>query len=316
MPINIGQLAATTLQNYSKTFADNIGRDVVLMNHMKANGMVQIEEGGREIVMPLEYGNSTAVGTYSGTSTVTNPYQEGIDAASYDWVNYYAGVSISKDDELKNNGEFAVKKLIKAKIRQSERTLKEKIELDLHTGAGGTGSVLGLQSIVAATGEVGNIDGTTETFWRSYVESSAGALTVAHVRDMVNAIDSLPGDSVSLLETTVVLHAKYEGLLTATVQYNTTTTKEMKRLGDGGFATLGFRGIPMVYNRFIPTGEMYAVSKALKLIQHRDANFDVLPMEKVQGQMVYEQFILATMALVTDNRRKLGKLTAKTAASS
>jgi len=311
--INIGQLAATTLQNYQKTFADNIGRDVVLLNHMKANGMVQTENGGREIVMPLEYGNSTAVGTFSGTSTITNPYQEGIDAATYDWVNYYAGISISKDDELKNNGEFAVKKLIKSKIRQAERTLKEKIELDVHTGGGGTTAVVGTQTLVAATGTVGDISGTTETFWRSYVESTGGALSVAYIRDMVNDIDSLPGDSVSLLETTVVLHAKYESLLTAVLQYNVTTTKEMKRLGDAGIATLGFRGIPMVYNRFVPAGEMYAISPALKMIQHKDANFDVLPMEKISGQMVYEQFILQTMALVTDNRRKLGKLTGKTA---
>lgn len=313
MPVNIGQLAATTLQNYQKTFADNIGRDVVLLNHMKEKGMVQVENGGRDIVMPLEYGNSTAVGTYSGTSTVNNPYQEGIDASVWDWVNYYAGVSISKDDELKNNGEFAIKKLIKAKIRQAERTLKEKIELDLHTGAGGTSAVVGMQTTVASTGVVGDISGTSEAFWRSYVESTAGALSVAYIRDMVNDIDSLPGESVSLLETTVVLHAKYESLLTATLQMNTTSTKEMKRLGDAGFATLGFRGIPMVYNRFVPSGEMYAISPALKLIQHKDANFDVLPMEKVSGQMVYEQFILSTMALVTDNRRKLGKLTAKTA---
>jgi len=311
--INIGQLAATTLQNYQKTFADNIGRDVVLLNHMKANGMVQTENGGREIVMPLEYGNSTAVGTFSGTSTIVNPYQEGIDAATYDWVNYYAGISISKDDELKNNGEFAVKKLIKSKIRQAERTLKEKIELDVHTGGGGTTAVVGTQTLVAATGTVGDISGTTETFWRSYVESTGGALSVAYIRDMVNDIDSLPGESVSLIETTVVLHAKYESLLTAVLQYNVTTTKEMKRLGDAGFATLGFRGIPMVYNRFVPAGEMYAITPALKMIQHKDANFDVLPMEKISGQMVYEQFILQTMALVTDNRRKLGKLTAKTA---
>lgn len=312
MPINIGQLAATTLQNYQKTFADNVGRDIVLFNHMKANGMVQVEEGGREVVMPLQYGNSTAVGTYSGTSTISNPYQEGIDAATYDWVNYYAGVSISKDDELKNNGEFAVKKLIKAKIMQAERTLKEKLETDFHTGTGGTGAVVGMQSLIAASGTVGDISGTSETFWRSYVEATGGALTVAYIRDMVNDIDSLPGDSVSLIEMPVVLHAKYESLLTATVQYNTTTTKEMKRLGDAGFTALGFRGIPVVYNRFVPSGEVYAISKALKLIQHKDANFDVLPMEKVQGQMVYEQFILSTMALVTDNRRKLGKLTGKT----
>lgn len=312
MSVNIGQLAATTLQNYQKSFADNIGRDVVLMNHMKEMGMIQKEEGGREVVMPLEYGNSTAVGTYSGTSNIENPYQDGIDAATFDWVNYYAGVSISKDDELKNNGEFAVKKLIKAKIRQAERTLKETIESDFHTGAGGTTAVVGMQSLIAATGEVGNISGTTETFWRSYVESTATALTVAHIRNMVNDIDSLPGDSVSLIEMPVNLHAKYESLLTATLQYNTTTTKEMKRLGDAGFANVGFRGIPVVYNRFVPSGEVYAISKALKLIQHKDANFDILPMEKVQGQMVYEQYILATMALVTDNRRKLGKLTAKT----
>ena len=312
MPINIGQLAATTLQNYQKTFADNIGRDIALTNHMKANGMVQIEPGGREIVMPIDYANSTAVGTYSGTSNINNPYQEGIDAATYDWVNYYAGVSISKDDELKNSGEFAVKKLIKTKISQAERSLKEKLELDYHTGAGGTGAVVGLQTLVAASGTVGDISGTTETFWRSYVEATGGALTVAYIRDMVNDIDSLPGDSVSLIEMPVALHAKYESLLTATVQYNTTTTKEMKRMGDSGFTVLGFRGISVVYNRFVPTGEVYAISDGLKLIQHKDANFDILPMEKVQGQMVYEQYILSTMALVTDNRRKLGKLTGKT----
>jgi hypothetical protein len=310
--INIGQVAATTLQNYQKTFADNIGLNIVLFNHMKANDMVQLEEGGRNIVMPLEYANSTAVGTYSGTSTVENPYQEGIDAAVYDWVNYYAGISISKDDELKNNGSFAVKKLIKAKIAQAERSLGETIETHMHTGTGGTSALIGTQLLIANNGIVGGISGTTETFWRSYQENSAAPLSISHIRDMVNAIDSLPGKGVSLIETTVTLHAKYESLLTSTLQYNTTTTKEMKRLGDAGFANVGFRGIPVVYNRFVPAGEVYAISPTLKLIQHKDANFDILPMEKVQGQMVYEQYILSTMALVTDNRRKLGKLTAKT----
>jgi len=313
MPVNIGQLAATTLQNYQKSFADNIGREVVLTNHMKANGMIQLEPGGREIVMPIQHANSTAIGTYSGTSTTTNPYQEGIDAATWDWVNYYAGISISKDDELKNSGEFAVKKLIKAKITQAERSLRERLESDYHVGAGGTSAVVGMQSIVAATGTVGDISGTTETFWRSVVETTGTALTVLHIRDMVNAIDSLPGDGVSLIEMPVDLHGKYESLLTATVQYNSTTSKEMKRLGDAGFATLGFRGIPVVYNRFVTAGEVYAISSALKLIQHKDANFDILPSEKITGQLVYEQYILSTQSLVTDNRRKLGKLTGKTA---
>lgn len=313
MPANIGQVAATTLQNYQKTFADNITAKVALLNHMDKHDMIQIEEGGREIVMPLMHALSTAVGTYSGTSTVNNPYQEGIDAATYDWVNYYAGVSITKDDELKNNGEFAVKKLIKAKIKQAEEGLRNKIETDMHTGAGTTSAVLGLQSIVDATGTVGDINGTTESFWRSYEENTSTALTVDHVRNMVNAIDVLPGDGVSLIETTVTLHAKYESLLTATLRYETNSSPEMKRLGDAGFKNVGFRGIPMIMNSYVPSGEMYALSPALKLIKHRDANFDVLPMEKVQGQMVYEQFILATIAQVTDNRRKLGKLTAKTA---
>lgn len=313
MPINIGQLAASTLQNYRKTFADNITRDTVLLNHMDANKMVEIDQGGRELVMPLVYANSTAVGTYSGTSNVENPYQDGIDVATYDWVNYYAGVSISKDDELKNNGEFAVKKLIKLKIEQAENSLREQIESDMHTGAGGTSALVGLQTLIDATGTVGDINGTNESFWRSYEENTATALTLDHVRNMVNDIDSLPGKGVSLLETTVTLHGKFESLLTATLRYETTASKEMKRLGDAGFAAIAFRSIPMVYNRFVSTGEMLAISPALKMTKHRDANFDLLPMEKVQGQMVYEQYILATLSQGTDNRRKLGKLTAKTA---
>lgn len=315
MPINIGQLAATTLQNYRKTMVDNISKDTVVYNHMKANGMAPTEPGGREMIVPLMYGLSTAVGTYKGTSTTANPYQEGIDAAKFDWSNYYVGISITKEDELKNSGEYAVKKLIKTKIKQAEVSLKERIADDIFTGAGysSAGEIEGLQTLVAASGTVGAINGSTETFWRSYVEATGGALTVAYVRDMVNDIDSLPGGSVSLLPTTVALHGKFESLLTATLQYNTTTTKEMKRLGDAGFATVGFRGIPVVYDRFVPSGEMYALTDAVKLVHHKDANFDVLPMEKVSGQMVYEQYILATLSQTVDARRKLGKLTGKTA---
>ncbi|MDQ3009050.1 MAG: phage major capsid protein, partial [bacterium] len=152
---NLGQLAALTMQNYRKTLADNVTRQCVVTNIMEEHDMITTEDGGREIVVPVLTGLSTSVSTYSGTSPVNNPYQEGIDAAQFTWAHYESGVALSKTDELLNSGEFAVKKLLKAKIQQAEQSLKERLNDDIFNGAGTSGTpaaeIVGLQTLVANT---------------------------------------------------------------------------------------------------------------------------------------------------------------------
>lgn len=314
MAINIGQLAATTLQKYRSTMADNIFKENVLLNHMMENGGVEYEDGGRQIVVPLMYAENDTVMPFSGSDVLDTTPQEGIDAALYDWKMYNVAVSFTKEDELKNSGRSAIIKLIKKKIMQAENSLKARINKNLFDGAASNNKeITGLQTAVAASGSYGSIN---ETFWASYVESNATALTIAHIRTGRNTVNKGEGGGkCSIMVTTQTLHEKYESLLAASLQMNPTLpSKETKRLGDAGFAALQFAGIPVVWDERCPSGEFYFLNtKNLKLTIHKDANFEVIEKAEPANQHVMIRHIMVMLNTTVDRRASLGKLTAKTA---
>ena len=312
--VNIGQLSATTLQNYRPTLVDNIFKKNVLMNHMKENDGVEYLDGGRQIVVPIMHGLNDTVQAFSGTDTLDLNYQGGIDAAIYDWKMYNVSVVFTKEDELKNSGKSQIKSLLKAKIMQAENSLMERLNNDLFNGAASDSKeITGLQTAVD-TGTYGSIVGASNAFWQSYEENTGGALTVAYIRTGMNTVNLGNGGKTSIMVTTQTLHEKYESLLTATLQMQTATTKEMKRLGDAGFMALGFRGVPVVYDEACPSGEFYFLNtENLKLSIHKDANFEVIKKSEPTDQHVSVQHIMAMLNTTVNRRKSLGKLTAKTA---
>lgn len=311
--VNLGTLASTTLQNYSKTLNDNIFKENVLMNHLKENGGVEYKDGGRRIDVPLMYGTNGTVQTFTGAQELDVTPQTGIDTATYDWALYNVSVVFTKEEELKNSGKSQIIDLLKAKIMQAENSLKERFNNDLFNGVAASGEMVGLDTAIG-TGTYGGIAGATYTWWNAYVEATAGALSVADIRTGMNTVNNgAGGGKCSIMVTTQVLHQKYESLLSATLQYSTTTTKEMKRIGDAGFYALGFRGVPVVYDEAATAGVFYFLNpQNLKITMHKDANFEVIKKGEPTNQHVSIQHIMA-MAQVTINRRaSLGKLTGRT----
>lgn len=311
---NLGVLASTTLQNYRKTLADNIFKDNVVLNHFMENDGVEKKDGGRSLVVPLMYGTNSTVQAFDGTDNLDVTYQDGIDAAEYNWAFYNASVVLSKTDELKNSGRSQIIDLLKAKIMQAENSLKERINNDFFNGAASdTKEITGLQTAVD-TGTYGGIAGATYSWWQAYEENTSTALTLDHVRTGVNTVNlGSGGGKVSIIVTTQTLHEKYESLLTVDINYNATATKEMRRLGDAGFMALGFRGIPVVFDEQCPSGEMYFLNtKNLKLAVHKDADFITVDKAEPSDQHVTIKHIMAGLQTVINRRASLGKLTAKT----
>lgn len=314
--INLGLMASTTLQNYRDTMVDNIFKENVLLNHLKENGGVEYKDGGRQLVVPLMYGVSSAVQWFNGTDTLDLTYQTGIEAATYDWAMLNVSVVLTKEEELKNSGKSQIIDLLKAKIMQAENSIKERLNNDLFNGAGSTSKEIDGLDTAIGTGTYGGIAGGTYSWWQSYVESTGTGLTVAQIRKATNTVNlGQGGGKVSMIITTQLLHEKYESLLTATLQYNTTTTKEMKRLGDAGFYALGFRGTPVVYDEQATAGVVYFINTDnLKLVIHKDADFKVVKKAEPSDQHVSVQHIMAMLQLTVNRRKSLGKLTAKTTA--
>lgn len=313
--VNIGELAATTMEVYHKTMVDNIFKKRVLMDHLKQNGGVKLYPGGRLIRVPLMYALNSTVQTFGGTDPLDLTYQNTADAAEYNYEMYNVSIVFTLEDELKNSGEAAVMSLLEAKIKQAEMSLSERVNADLYNGVAASGEIVGLDTAISTTTTLGGISGTSESWWRGNVDATGETLSLSDMRSIKNASNlGNGGSNVSLIVTTQTLFEKYHSLLTANYQMNPVTTKESRRIGDAGFTAVEFEGVPVTFDESATAGSMYFINKDnFKLGIHKDANFAKVKKSDPADQHLSVQHIVLMAQTVVDRRKSLGLLSSKTA---
>ena len=313
--VNIGEIAASTMEFYHKTFVDNIFKKHVLMDHLKQNGGVKLYPGGRLIRVPLMYRTNSTVQRVNGAQALDLTYQDTLDAAEYNYELYNVSITLTLEDELKNSGESQVMSLLEAKIKQAELSLSEALNTDLFTGTAADGDVIGLDTIMSTTTTIGGISGTTYSWWRANVDATSETLSIADMRTKKNSANKGNGGSnVSLIVTTQTLYEKYQSLLTATITMNQPITSETKRIGDGGFTAVEFEGVPVVFEEAATSGSMYFINKDnFKLGIHKDANFARRKKSEPADQHLFVEHVVAYAQTVVDRRLSLSLLSGKTA---
>ena len=308
---NFDALLSTTLQNYRPTLVDNIFTARVLLDHLNSKGRVLVEEGGSSIVEPLVYAQNDTTGSYSGYDAIDLTPQEGISAAEYNWKQMASSIAISGIEEAKNRGTEAIIKLLNAKIMQAEESIKEDLNDMLYgdgTGNGGK-DFNGLGNIIDASGTVGGIDSSTNTWWRSTETAVGGALTLAVMATAYNTA-SRGNDHPDMIVTTQTLFEKYESLLTSNVRYQDTTK------ANSGFQNLMFKQTPVVFDVSCTATNMFFMnSKYLKLVGMNGHWFATSEFQKgtVAGVDARYALILSFGELTCSNRARQAKLTGATA---
>lgn len=308
MPLNYDALLSTTLANYQKRLTDNIFQDRVLTWYLEDKAATKLR-GGTKIVEPLIYDDNSTFGSYSGYDTISLTPQDGLSAAEFDWKQLAVSIAISGIEEAKNAGEEAVLDLLDAKVMQAEETAKEGLNTMLFgDGTGNSGkNFMGLAGIVESGNTIGGIDSSTYTWWRSYEENTAGALTEAQMRTAYNTV-SKGNDTPDMILTTQTLFEKYESLLTPQVRYSDV------KMANLGFQNLLFKGTPVAYDPACTAGVMYFLnSKYLRLVGHSSKWFTQTEFVRPENMDARYALILAYGNLTVRNRARLGKLTAKTA---
>jgi hypothetical protein len=303
-------LISTTLANYQKKLTDNVFNDRVLTWYLKDKGQVKLR-GGTKIIEPLLYADNSTFGSYSGYDPIELTPQEGITAAEYEWRQLATSIAISGIEEAKNNGEQAVLDLLEAKVFQAEETMKEGLNTMLFADGSGNSSkdFNGLGNLVESGNTVGGIDSSAldNTWWRSYEENTGGALTEAYMRTAYNSV-SRGKDQPDIALTTQTLFEKFESLLTPQVRYSDV------KMANLGFQNLMFKGAPVVYDPACTSGTMYFLnSKYIKLVGHSDRWFTQTPFVRPENMDARYSLITAYGNLTVSNRKRLGKLTGKTA---
>jgi len=316
---NFDALLSTTIANYRKTLTDNVFSARPLTYHLMDKGRIRMLNGGTKIVEPLIYGESSTVAPYSGYDTLALTPQEGMSAAEFDWKQYAVSIAISGIEEAKNNGEQAILNLLEAKIMQAEESMKEGFNRMFFgdgtdtlgaSGANSGKSWNGLANLIESGNTVGGINSANSQgndWWRSYEDNTAGALTLAQMTTAYNTV-SVGNDHPDMVLTTQTLFEKYESLLQPQLRYTDTKT------ADAGFQNLLFKAAPVAYDVHCTAGVAYFLnSKYISLVGHSDkwfANTEFLRPENMDARYA---LILCYGNLTIRNRKKQGKLTAKTA---
>jgi hypothetical protein len=182
---NLSEIVTTTLRNRTGVLADNVSRNNALLARMNRKGRIKTFSGGRTIVQELNYANNTTFTWYSGYQTINiNPSQV-FTAAEYPIRQAALAVSISGLEELQNSGDEAIIDLLESRVENGEMTFMNGLSNGIYGDGTVSGSISGLQLLVAASptsGTVGGIDRAQWAFWRNIVFSAltnGGAATNA-----------------------------------------------------------------------------------------------------------------------------------------
>lgn len=304
-------LASTTLEEYSKIIADNFFNEFVLMGDIKKKGGYQEGASGTKVVEPLVYSANSTAKAYSGYDLLDTTPQDNITSAIYDYKNYDVSVVIAGDEIEANTGKNQVINLLTAKVKNAEMSLKNMLNTDMFVGNGSDSKkILGLAQIVEATGTIGEISPTTNTWWTSYEENTSTALTLQQIDTAVIDISRGSGKVFrpNIVITTPTLYAKINALLVANQRYTNGKTAE------AGFESLNHMGVDIAYDEACTSGVLYLLNtNYLKLRYSATRNFTVTPFDKAINQDAQVAHIQWRGAFTTNNRSALGKLTAKTA---
>ena len=258
------EIVTTTLAGYSKTLADNVTNSNALLRHIDEKGNKQIATG-RTIVQELEYASNSTAKWYSGYEVLDTSTSNVFTAAEFNYKQLAGNVVISGLEQVENSGKEAIFNLLKSRVRNLEKTLKNTMATGLYAdGTGTDGKELGgLQLIVAGTNTntVGGINAGTYTFWKNQVYdfsvAGGGAASATTIQTAMNTL---------WLSTTrgadhpdvIVADTNYFQFYWSSLQTNQRFTSDDS--ASAGFMNLMFMDAPVYYDDQCPSDKMYMLN--------------------------------------------------------
>ena len=280
------ELVSTTWRKHSKDIKDNTSKNNALLRRIYAKGNTRYEDGGLTIVQPLDYAENNTYQRYSGFDILNVSASDVISAAEFQWRQIALNVVASGLELRINSGDNRIINLVKARIKNAQRTFKNNFSSDVYSDGTLPNQINGLQALVAdaGTGTVGGIDSSSFTFWKNRVQSAAapiqggGAITPSST-----TIESLMlplwlaltrgDDQPDLIVCDNNYFTFFEQSQTSIKRY-TDTEK-----ANAGFVSLKYKSADVIFDggSGIPANHMYFLNTDyLELVVHRDADLTVM----------------------------------------
>lgn len=313
-PLNVDTLLAFTLQEYRPGLTEQWIQNNVVLKFLEKDAK-EIIDGGISIVEHVEYDDNDTVGWVGRNDTVSTVENEFATDARFIWATIAGSVSINDHDLAVNTGKNQLVSLMDAKMKNLERTFSNKLETAmLAASTSNTDTINTLYDIVDSSnptlGNLGDIDRTANTWWRS-TESTSGSMATQGLEDIRSAsytVSRSMMDPVNLHVTTQTLYLAYHNRLTP---YERLVDKSK---GDIEFESLTFLNKPVVFSFAAQDGTWLGLNtKYLRFRINKNMNFLQQPFVRGEGKQ-YKSAIVQTKCQMTVTRPKsMFKLSSMTA---
>lgn len=305
MALNYDEISAITEKYFWPKLVDNIFNSNTLFQRARKK-WYQKQDGGTKILVPVAYATTTAAGWYSGADTLNVTDNDQVTAAEFDWKQFYANITITRAEELKNSGKQAIINLVKAKVQLAEKTAADDIGTGLYNSGTTTDAIIGLRLAVDSAGTYGGISRTTYSWWSAQEDSSTTAITVATLQSLIGDC-TVGNDKPTVIPTTQDQFDNIYGLLQPQQRFADADTVK------AGFQNILFNGIPVIVDSHVPSGYLFTLNENyLSFIVHSKEDFRFEPFQKPINQNVSSAKIYWFGALTCSNCRMQGKMTALT----
>jgi hypothetical protein len=261
---SFSDIITTTFQGYSGKIADNITNHNALLRQIERKGNM-MPATGRTIVQEIDFAENGTVMWYSGSETLDTSVSDTFTAAEFNYKQLAGNVVITGLEEVQNSGREAIHNLVRARMTNLDRSLRNTVATALYadgTGSGGK-EFGGLQELVADTNTntVGGISGTTYSWWRNYVydfstlsiTASATTIQTAMNTSWLNVIRGSDMPDIIVAGTTYFTHY-WDSLLA-----NQRFTSDAE--AGAGFTNLVYKGnVPVIFDDQCNATRMYMLN--------------------------------------------------------
>lgn len=263
------------------------------------------------VIVAIGAGSTTTVITFATTATAVQKRQIEVGMlVDVGTASPFTSVGTAREVTAVSTTTFTVTPAFAVAPAAADKVVR--------SGSGGSGSaqkeLTGLQTIVAGSGSLFNVDPATYPVWVSYTDDNSGTnrqFTELLAAKTIHGVSILGGTDFSLLITTDGVHRSYSTGLTALKR--SVNTLDLK----GGYkalsVTAGGNEIPLTWDRDAPANKCFALSPN-HLMQHEASDWEWMDedgavLSRVSGKDAYEAVLFKYHELTTDKRNAHGLIT-------
>ena len=302
-----------TMRAKRKRLTDNISDSYPTIDRFRKTGIMETENGGKQIQEDLMYSLDTSQ-WFDGYDTLGTDATDGVTAAFYNWRYLATPITISMTEEKESRKSDAAKKLLESKTKRAMVTHFDTSNSALHTAQSGK-AVIGLPDIasVSSGATLGGINSTTETWWDNKRENATSDTSfktasgdsyegLLRLRALWNAV-SEGNDKPDINLVGYDIGGSYEDLFEGK-GFLRISSKDANDL-DG--TDPAYRNVPVTFDRDCGSGLWYMLqSKYMKFKIQAGCNFAKTPFREPANQLAKVAFIILGAQLTTNNRRRQG----------